>query len=247
MELKENTLYTNKQIAQWFGLKKGSFSNKEQKQKKLQELKNFADYELVGNKTKKILIKRVYQSVYSKKGSVRYQTLDKNFLDYWSDGGKGLDTASRVAQSMYKDKITDLSLSTIESYTGKIKRDGWGINYVSRGKKGYAIYAWGKRVQDGDQVKLVPLTEQQQEIKRKLIKKYFGDTTEQHIFVQGMVEAGEITKEQAWGVLEELTNMKDKFNAFRAEFQVAINSSIGRGTYLITDSVNQESAFQQEV
>ena len=56
-----------------------------------------------------------------------------------------------------------------------------------------------------------------------------------------MVENGEITKEQAWEVLEELTNMKEKFRAFKADFEVAINSAIGRGTYLIEEK--RESAF----
>lgn len=34
-ELQANTLYTNNQIAEWFGLKAKKFSNKEQKEKKL--------------------------------------------------------------------------------------------------------------------------------------------------------------------------------------------------------------------
>jgi len=58
-----------------------------------------------------------------------------------------------------------------------------------------------------------------------------------------MVDEGEITKEEAWEVLEELTNMKDKFRVFKAEFEVAINSAVGRGTYLIATNEEKESAF----
>lgn len=50
-----------------------------------------------------------------------------------------------------------------------------------------------------------------------------------------MVDNGEITKEEAWNILDELTNMSNNFKAFKADFEVAINSSVGRGTYLIVD------------
>ena len=97
------------------------------------------------------------------------------------------------------------------------------------------MYSWGKRIQEGDKFKLVPLTEEEEEIKDKLVKKYFGNTTDKQIFIQGMVDNGEITKEQAWEALEELTNMKEKFKAFKADFELAINNPIGRGTYLIEE------------
>lgn len=235
MQLKENTLYTNQDICKWFGLKGGRFCSADQKEKKLEQLKLFAEYELRGNKIKKIFIKKVYQPIYDKKGSQSYQILQNNFQNYWSNSGTGLDTIKRVGEAMYSDGIVDnISCGTAVEYTGRIKRAGWGKNYVTEGKKGYSIYAWGKYIQEGDTVRLVPLTKEEEEIKDKLIKKYFGNTTEKQVFVQGMVDNGEITKEQAWGVLQELTNMEGKFQAFKAEFAVAINSAVGQGTYLIT-------------
>ena len=36
--------------------------------------------------------------------------------------------------------------------------------------------------------------------------------------------------------------MKEKFKAFKADFEVAINSPVGRGTYLI-ETKKEESAF----
>jgi len=41
------------------------------------------------------------------------------------------------------------------------------------------------------------LTEEEQEIKQKLQTKYFGDATEKQILVKAMVEAGEISREDA--------------------------------------------------
>lgn len=242
-ELQANTLYTNQEIAEWFGLKGKRFSSADQKERKLEQLKLFADYQLRGNKIKKIFIKEVYQPRYNKKGSASYQIIQNNFIDYWSDHGNGLDTVKRVGQAMYTDGLVEnITCGTVVEYAGRVKREGWGKNYVSSGSKGYSVYAWGKYVQDENgSLRLVPLTKEEEEIKNKLIKKYFGNTTEKQIFVQGMVRNGEITKEQAWEVLEQLTGMEGKFQAFRAEFSVAINSAVGQGTYLITD--RRESAF----
>jgi polyhydroxyalkanoate synthesis regulator phasin len=47
-----------------------------------------------------------------------------------------------------------------------------------------------------------------------------------------MVESGEITKEEAWDVLEELTNMKGRgnFMTFMSELQAKLNCKVIRGT-----------------
>lgn len=233
MELKKDTLYSIGQIAQWFGLKGKKFSNDSQKNKKLQQLKLFASYELRGNKIKKVFIKQVYQPVYSKQGSKSYQIIKDNYQKYWQDNGKGLDTIERVGEEIYRDGLVPVAKNTTIAYVGKSKREEYGKNYSVGGVKGYSIYSWGKKVQQGNQIILVPLNKEEEEIKNKLIKKYFGNTTEKQIFVQGMVDNGQITKEQAWSLLEELTDMKNSFGAFKAEFETLINNPIGRGTYLI--------------
>ena len=222
IQLKENTLYTNKELAEWFGMKANSFANQ---------------------KEKKVFVKKVYEPKKNKKGSESYQIIKANLEKYWSQNGKGLDTCKRVAGEMSRDNlVSSITIGTTENYTNRSKREKYGINYVSQGTVGTSVYSWGKYVQDGDDVKLVPLTQEEIEIKNKLVKKYFGNTTDKHVFVQGMVENGQITKEQAWEVLEELTNMKEKFKAFKADFEVAINSPVGRGTYLI-ETKKEESAF----
>jgi polyhydroxyalkanoate synthesis regulator phasin len=75
------------------------------------------------------------------------------------------------------------------------------------------------------------LTDEEEEIKQGLIKKYFGDATEKQIFIKGMVEMGEIRKEEAWELLEELTNMKgNNFMLFLGELQDKIGCQVVRGT-----------------
>lgn len=242
-ELKEGII-TNQQLADWFGVSLSTFNHT--KKKKLEQLKVFADYQLIGNKIKKVKITNIYNPIYSKQGSSNFQIIKTNFKTYWKDNGKGLDTCKRVGEQMYSDGITDLSYKSTISYVGRSKRQMFGKNFISRGANGYSIYGWGKWVQvSPGEVELVPLTPEEQGVKQKLIKKYYGNITEKTIFVQGMIDAGEITEEEAWKVLDQLVNIKDKYGAFKAEFQIAINASLGKGTYLIQDTIDmsQESAF----
>ena len=48
-----------------------------------------------------------------------------------------------------------------------------------------------------------------------------------------MVEAGEITKEDAWDVLEEMTNMRTgNFMMFLKELQAELGCQVVKGTYI---------------
>lgn len=242
-QLKEGIM-TNQELADWFGVSLSTFNHT--KKKKLEELTAFADYELVGEKVKKVKIINIYNPVYSKQGSSSFQIIKTNFQTYWKDNGKGLDTCKRVGEEMYSDGITSLSYKTTLSYVGRSKREMFGKNFISRGTEGYSIYGWGKWIQNSNhELELVPLTQEEEKIKDVLVKKYYGNVTEKAVFVQGMIDAGEITEEEAWGVLDQLVNIKDKYGAFKAEFQIAINAPLGKGTYLISDtsSVEQQSAF----
>lgn len=118
-------------------------------------------------------------------------------------------------------------------YGSPLKEDG--------GKHGKCSYLWCKQ-EDG---RLVALTEEEQKIKRDLVNKYFGDVSDKQIVVQGMVESGEISKEEAWGVLEELTNMHGNyFMVFLKELQEKLGCKIVRGTMLEKrDEKLIESAF----
>ena len=234
-KLQQNKCYTNKQIADWMGITLKTFSN--QREKKLKELQAFADYELQGNKIKKIYIKKVYEPYYQKKGSQARQEVRKNYEKYWHDE---LDTAKRVGEEMYKDGIGNgVKCKTVIAYTGIQKRNDYGVAYGRDGKKGYCVMEWGKYVEENGERYLVPLTEEQVKIKNKLVKKWFGNTTDQHIFVAEMVAEGEITREQAWDMLEELTNVENKLAGFRADFMEAIDADIDKGTRLV------QSAFER--
>ena len=83
-QLIEGTKINREELCDWFGIKTKTFSSL--KQQKLEELKDFCDYELIEGKSgnfKAVCIKEVYEPVYSKK----INPLKKNFLDWIEKGG----------------------------------------------------------------------------------------------------------------------------------------------------------------
>ena len=235
LELK---VYTNKEIAQWFGITPNYFSKN--KEKKLEELKAFADFEQVGNKQKKIKITHIYEPVYFKRGSEAFNKIKAQVDEVWDESG--IDTCSRVSEKILMKNNYTLSIkeSTVYNYTLRSRNDLYGKPFDQKGGTlGTCRYSWVKEDEEGG---LRELTQEEEEIKQKLIKKYYGDATEKQILVQGMVEAGEITKEEAWDVLTKMTNMKGVgFYTFLQELQRILGCKIIKGT--IVNRIQERSAF----
>lgn len=224
MELKEGIM-TNEELAEWFGVKLTSFKNT--KRKKLEELKLFADfYEEKG----KIIITEIYEPIYQKQQGKTKQMVISKIDQVWSEDG--LDSCSRVGNKicelLEKEGIVRKP-NTVIAYTRQGRNELYGIPFMNEGKIGKCIYIWCKRDPKTGEYSL--LTEKEQAIKQNLQTKYFGDATEKQILVKGMVEAGEIRKEDAWDVLEEMTNMRTgNFMMFLKEIQEALHCQVIRGT-----------------
>lgn len=234
----ELRLYTSKELAEWFGISPASFYK--YREKKLEELKAFADFEQVGNKQKKIKITYIYEPVYSKQGSANFNKIKDQVDKVWD--ASGLDTCKRVSEKIMEKNNYALAIkdSTVYNYTLKSRNILYGKPFDGvGGTLGSCRYSWVKEEEDGS---LRELTSEEQEIKDKLIKKYYGDATEKQILVQGMIEAGEITKEEAWDVLTKMTHMnKASFYTFLKELQKVLDCKIIKGT--IVDRIEQRSAF----
>ena len=237
MKKLQEGIFNNKDLAEWFGCSSSYFS--QVKDKKLEELQAYADFELVGNKQKKVKINKVYEEQYHKKGSYAYQTIRDKFDQTWSKDG--LDSCKRVCYQIME--MTDLGVvqGTAYNYTLKTRNDLFGKPFQEGGKLGSCRYLWCKQGKDG---KLRFLTEEEEQIKSKMIKKYFGDAEQKQIIVQGMVEAGEISKEQAWDILTQMTNMKgNNFLLFLKQLQRTIGCRVIRGTLVERNLIEEESAF----
>lgn len=224
MELVEGIM-TNKDLAEWFGVKEDSF--KRRKKDKLEELKLFADfYEEKG----KVIITEVYEPIYQKQQGKTKQMVISKIDQVWSEDG--LDSCSRVGNKiceLLEEEGIIRKPNTVIAYTRQGRNELYGIPFMNEGRIGKCIYIWCKRDPETGEYSL--LTEEEQAIKQNLQTKYFGDATEKQILVKGMVEAGEIRKEDAWDVLEEMTNMRTgNFMMFLKEIQEALHCQVIRGT-----------------
>ena len=100
-------------LAEWFGIKPNSFLSA--KKKKLEELKEFADYELVSKQ--QILITKVKYPFYVKKNSKNYEIIKKQITKTWNPDG--IDTCKRVSHQIYTDKSNELTLSQSTTYVSQ--------------------------------------------------------------------------------------------------------------------------------
>lgn len=228
MELKENTVMSMKELADWFGIKLDSLNSN--KKKKFEELKNFCDFTIVNNR--KIFIEEVFIPVYKKKASVARQIVEDKWENYWDD--TGWDSCTRVGQELYKNefvnlKNVDVKCATVINYTSRAKRENYGVAYVRSGKKGSCEVELCIKAENDV---LVPLNDEQKKIKNNLWKKYFGNADDKMIVVQAMVNAGEIKKEDAWGVFEEWTGLDRNFMDFLKDLQAELGCKVIRGTYI---------------
>jgi hypothetical protein len=224
MELKLGIM-TNKELAEWFGITEASLKNS--KKKKLEELKLFAEFEEVKGKVK---INKILEAVYNKQQGKTLRKVVEKIDSVWSEDG--LDSCQRVGEKIC-ELLDEEGLvrkpDTIVAYTRKGRNELYGKPFLADGKIGRCIYIWCKRNPNTGEYSL--LTKEEEKIKQDLQTKYFGDATEKQILVKGMVEAGEINKEEAWGVLEEMTNMgTGNFFAFLQEIQKILGCQVIRGT-----------------
>lgn len=223
IELKEGKI-TNKDLAEWFGIKPMTLSKN--KEKKLKELENFAEfYEDKG----KIVITKVLNPIYTKQASKSKDIIFSAFDEEWSK--TGLDTCSNVANKIYDKHKQDLSIvkTTTYNYTINVRNEKYGKPFM-----GQCYYLWCKKeVAANGAVVFTEFTEEEKRIKDKLIRKYFATDEEKDILIREMVEAGEITKEEAYDLSCEYRGLNQAgFMAFKAELEEALKCKIVKGTMI---------------
>ena len=222
---------TSKELAEWFGIKPSSFAN--MKAKKLEELKNYADFEI---KNRSIYIKEIYMSEYIK---MKHSDLVKDSLvELWCPNN--LDTCKNVTKKLtkkYNKEELPLQESSLYNYTRASRDELFGKPLKNnRGTLGKCEYEWVKEV-DGETNTYEALTDEERQLFQSLMKKYFGNMEEKALIVEISIKKGEIKKEEAWEVYEELTNMNDKsFVDFLHEAEELIGYKIVRATRIDKDN-----------
>lgn len=134
-----------KELSIWFDLSPLCLTkHRKTKEKKLKQLKYYADYHLEG---KKLYIDKVHVPVYNK----AYEIIEKKFYEYW---GKNrpltleqmkIDTCKRVGEKIYNscaEVREQVKLNTVINYVSQIKREYFGKTGVSSGTLGNSKYVY---------------------------------------------------------------------------------------------------------
>lgn len=220
--LKEGKM-TNNELAEWFNISAASFRNK--KKEKLEELKEYADFR---EDKGKIIITEVWNAgPYIKKKSKAYQIVKESFDEEWNENG--LDTCSNVSNKIYEKHQDELAITptTTYTYTLATRAELYGKPFI-----GNCYYVWCKKFETKDgTIVLEEFNEEEQEIKKKLLQKYFATDVERDLMIHEMVMAKEITKAEAYDLSCELRNLKDEgFIGFKKELEAVLGCSIVKGT-----------------
>lgn len=227
LELVEGQLMSNNDLAEWFQIKPGSFRNT--KAKKLEELKKYAEYEIQGAK---VLITKVIEPKFIKKKD--YSIVREEFTQVYNESK--IDTASNVSKKIYNKRKSDLSIkeSTTYEYTREARNELYGKPFIGKGKLGTCRYIWVKKLDEG---KYERFNDEEEAMYKKLLLKYFKNTDSKAMFVKDMIKRGEVTKEEAWDVYDEIANLEFGFMNFKAEMEEFVGCTIVRATE-IEDQLN---------
>ena len=207
MGLREGKI-SNKELAEWFGISANSFSKN--KEKKLEELKYFAEFH-IDNKNH-VIIDKIYNDVYNRQGKANYQKIKEKIDNVWNKDG--LDSCKRVGEEIYKDLIMEdedfkLKPSTVYNYTREGRNELYGKPFGAAGERGSSIAVLCKKVKDDseDGYHIEPLTEKETKIKDQLFTLYYGKDSQKAKLLIEMAKDGEFPKEELYDRIDEQTNL----------------------------------------
>lgn len=145
MELYDGQELTLKDLADWFGIKIGSLQRKDRRAKKLDILWRYVDYHIEYSgkqkqKIKKIIIDKVYISVYQKNLDRVEERLteflsSKDNLVTGAQIGKALKKNDNILGALKENTLINYSTRTLCSFYGKLYQKDTGI-------KGYRYPVW---------------------------------------------------------------------------------------------------------
>lgn len=187
---------TFKDLAEWFGITRIVSS---QREKKLEELKNFCEYEIT--ESGKVNIIRIIEPRYVKRKD-RIQAAATEYLQYFNpiDKCKYLGTATRTAIQLIKKYQFNVSVDYVARAVGKILHEEYGYaKDKSRGTKGYSSYTWCKCSTSKLDPRCELLTPKEKKDISEIVDKIFTSN-------EFMDAAGRITEAET---LQDLQELKD--------------------------------------
>lgn len=222
-----------KDLAEWFQISYSTF--RKQKEQKLEELKLYAEFEEVYGGVNILKIIDEGNKKYTKESRRNYEIVKSSFDQEWSS--TGIDSCSNVAIKIYDKHKNELTITdkTTEKYAQRARNELYGKPFVSVGELGSCSYLWCRREYDKENNVIIytEFTDEEQAIKRELMKKYFSTDVEKEVMVAEMVNSGEITKAEAYDVLCEMKNLNNRgFMAFKSELELQLGCSVVKATLL---------------
>ena len=223
-------LMKSQELAEWFNISYSTF--RKSKKQKLEELKTYCDYEEVFGG---VNIKEIYEEEYVKNRKKNYEIIKSSFDKEWNKNG--IDTCSNVTTKIYGKHRNELTVkeNTAYNYVVNVRNELYGKPFSTLGSLGSCMYLWCRKDFDKDNNIIVytEFTDEEQKIKKNLMKKYFSTDVEKEIIVSQMVNNGEITKEEAYDVLCEMKNLTGTgFMAFKSELEEKLGCKVVRATLL---------------
>lgn len=211
---------TNKDLALWSGVSEGTFRNKKEKFIK-NELPYYAEFHL--NSANKVIIDKVLDPYYDKTKLSSATIIMEEVPKKWNKSG--LDTASNVGRKIQKEfqekdpqgKIASLAPSTVNNYAGMGRTYYFGSPILrTSGTLGYSEFQWAKKIakEDGT-ADIEPLTAAELKIKDEMVKKYYGNTQDQVLFIMESINSGMVTGREVGEALEKVAAEHKKKDTYR--------------------------------
>lgn len=238
--------YTNKELAEWFGIKTETFTR--YKKKKLEELKNFANFdEIYGG----IYITNIKEPTYNKNSQKIRELYQKGFEELRSP----IDTVSNINNKIFEKYGKELTtLSSPQSgyhYAIEVRNANYGIPFKDVGKLGRCYYLWCKvEKRSNNELYFVQLSPEEEQKKKILLKQFFGTDEEKDILIAQMVDSGEISEAEAYRLTREYRGLNNAgFMSFLKKLEKEIGAKIVRATKfekeLYFDKTDAEAAIQE--
>lgn len=225
MELKLGKM-TTKELAQWFGISYGSFRT--MKAKKMEELKDFCFFEEVYGG---INITAIVNPIYVKNGQKIREVYQQGFEEL----RQPIDTVTNINEKIF-DKYHE-QLPTLSSaasgyhYAIEVRNANYGVPFKDVGSLGRCYYLWCKVEEKEGTPYFIQFSEEEENIKKNLLKQYFGTDEEKDILIAQMVDAGEISEAEAYRLTRQYRGLNNAgFMGFLRELERQVGSKVVKAT-----------------
>ena len=186
LEANRERKVSSSELADWFGIAYGTYRN--QRKKKLEELKDFCDYEEVYGG---VIIKEVYFDEYYKYQDDENRVLKVINDKYFNVDGQGiaydeLNSISGIAQVLQKQYPKDYGnkiFGTIERRVSRVMKKCFGVitkeNPLAQGGIGVREYVWAVKLEGDNNYRYK--TREEDELFKEIIKAAYAENAKERI------------------------------------------------------------------